>query len=71
METDLYTKNTLRYININQIYQPIEMKVSKALPALHAFTGCDYTSGFIRKGKIRPIKLLEKDVKLQDTFASL
>ena len=71
METGLYSKNTLRYININEIYQSIGSKVSKALPALHAFTGCDYTSSFSRKGKIRPLKMLEKNVKLQDTFAGL
>lgn len=32
-----------------------------ALPALHAFTWCDTTSAFVRKGKMRPLKLLKKD----------
>ena len=37
-------------------YTNLGSKVSKTLPALHAFTGCDYTSSFSRKGKIRPLK---------------
>lgn len=71
METGIYSKNSLRYINVNQLYQTLGVKVCKALPALHAFTGCDYTASFSRKGKIKPLKILEKDTRLQDIFAGL
>ncbi|XP_057305868.1 uncharacterized protein LOC130647831 [Hydractinia symbiolongicarpus] len=71
METGVYTKNTLRYISINQIYQKLGKNICMALPAYHAFTGCDYTASFSRKGKIRPFKLLEKNESVQDVFKQL
>ena len=71
METGVYTKNTLRYISINQIYRKLGEKFCEALPAYHAFSGCDYTASFNRKGKVRPFKILEKDGLAQDAFASL
>lgn len=30
----------------------------RALFGFHAFTGCDYTAAFFRKGKVRPHKIL-------------
>ncbi|CAB3999455.1 Hypothetical predicted protein [Paramuricea clavata] len=59
IETGVYTKNTLRYINVNQIFQELGQTLCLALPTYHAFTGCDYTASFRRKGKVRPLKLLE------------
>ena len=43
----------------------------KAFPAYHAFTGSDFTASFSQKGKIRPLKKLEKDVQAQITFGHL
>ena len=60
METGLEIKNS-RYININQIYQTLGEQICRGLPALHAFTGSEYTSSFSRKGKVRLLQLLEKD----------
>ena len=71
METGVYTKNTLRYISVNQIYRKLGAKFCEALPAYHAFPGCDYTASFNRKGKVSPFKILEKDGLAQDAFASL
>ena len=42
-----------------------------ALPAFHAFSGCDYLAAFSRKGKLRPFKLLENDRDFQIAFANL
>ena len=42
-----------------------------ALPAYHALTGCNYMACFRRKGKIFPLKLLEKDVEAQETIGRL
>ena len=28
-------------------------------------------SAFVRKGKVRPLKLLEKDIKIQEAFSQL
>lgn len=30
---------------------------------LHAFTGSDFTAAFYRKGKLKPLELLEKDAE--------
>ena len=42
-----------------------------ALPAYHAFTGSDYTAFFSLKGKVRPLKLLEKMESAIETFVAL
>ena len=39
------------YIDINK--NEIEDDVKRALPGLHGFTGCDSTSCFVGKGKVR------------------
>ena len=52
METGLYSKNTLRYINISELFSTLGTNLCNALPAYHAFTGCDFTSSFSRKGKV-------------------
>lgn len=36
----------------------------------HSLTGCDYTAAFNRKGKLRPLKLLQSNVKIQEIFGS-
>ena len=71
METGLSTKNTLRYTNINQIHNCLGEKLCMSLSAFHAFTGCDYTAAFNRKGKVRPLRLLEKDESVQLVFSKL
>jgi len=67
----LFSKNTLRFININQLYNTLGATLSKSLPGYHAFTGSDYTAAFSRKGKLSALKVLEKDNKLQETFGKL
>lgn len=69
-------KNKKRLINITEIGKHYSEKYCKALLALHAFTGCDTTSAFKGKGKVRAIKWLLKDTiilnalsKLGDTWA--
>ena len=42
-----------------------------ALPGFHAYTGSDYTSAFVRRGKIRPLALLEKNEEAQVAFAKI
>ena len=42
-----------------------------ALPGFHAFTGSDYTSAFVRKGKVRPFAFLKKDTVAQKAFAQM
>eukprot|EP00794_Sanderia_malayensis_P021369 gene21369-23451_t len=45
------SKNSTRVLDIKAIYDNIGPSVASSLPALHAFTGCDYTSAFHGIGK--------------------
>ena len=71
VDSGVQSKNNLTYISINQLFDPLGEPLCKALPFYHAFTGCDYTSSFNRKGKIKPFKLFEKNSELQETFPNL
>ena len=44
---------------------------SNALLSLHAFTGCDSTSCFVRKGKVAPLRLLREHPEYIPAFTSL
>jgi hypothetical protein len=63
--------STIRYIDVSMLTKKLRPKLSKAIPSFHAFTGCDYTAAFSRKGKVRPFALLEKNDWAQTVFASL
>ena len=71
LEVGLYTKITLRYKSVNQLSMKLGDVFCRSLPAYHAFTGCDYTAAFSRKGKVQPFKLLEKNRNIQDLFGEL
>ena len=45
-----------------------KMNFIQALPGIHAFTRCDYTSAFFRKGKKSSIEIMLKSVLLINTF---
>lgn len=71
MDVGTSSKNNRRYISITNIYEVLGSRICAALPGFHAFTGCDYTSSFVRKGKIRPFAKLEKNKEAQKAFQSL
>ena len=56
---------------MNKLYRKIGDPVCKSLPTYHAFTGCDYTASFSQKGKVHPLKHLEKDETMQEVFGSM
>ena len=64
MDTGTNAKNTRRYINLTAIGEVLGPLLCESLPAFHAFTGCDYTSAFVRKGKKHPFAKLEKSASL-------
>ena len=68
LQSGVQSKNNLRCINRNKIYNQLGETLCKALPAYHAVTGCDYSSWFCKKGKVQPFKILEKDVQTQEVF---
>ena len=71
VESGVQSKNNLTYISINQVSDQLGEPLCKALPFYHALTGCDNTSSFNRKGKIKLFKLLERNPELQETFLNL
>ena len=71
LEAGVQGKNNLRFINVNTIYSELGEALCKALPAYHAFTGCDYTASFFKKAKVRPLKLLQKDTDAQIVLSEL
>ena len=60
-----------RIIDIGKIQADIGDDVSKALLDLHAFTGSDTTSAFMRNGKIRPFKIMQGNDQYINAFKKL
>ena len=58
-------------IDVSQLAEEHTPKLCSALLGLHAYTGCNSTSSFKSKGKVRPLKLLLKHKHYQDAFAQL
>lgn len=59
METGQISNNSLRYINLTKIQGSLGSTLSQALPAFHAFSGCDYEASFYDKGKKKPFAILK------------
>jgi hypothetical protein len=59
------------YVDIASIQRSIGKLMCDALPALHAYTGCDTVSAFSGKGKVGAYKLVMANKSYQETFASL
>ncbi|MES9950704.1 MAG: hypothetical protein ABW118_17235 [Candidatus Thiodiazotropha sp.] len=57
---DTGTSDKRRLINVKQIIEVKGSDLCSILPALHCFTGCDTVSSFVRRGKITPLKALQK-----------
>ena len=51
MEVGNFTNNSLRFIDVTLHIENLGVESSKSNPAFHAFTGCDYSSAFVGKGK--------------------
>ena len=71
LEVGLYAKNSLRYIDVRKLFNKLGKDLCRALPAFHVFAGSDYTAAFSRKGKIHPLKTLEKDKTAQTVFGDM
>jgi len=61
--------NKRRMINVLDVRQGKDF--SKALLSLHAFTGCDTTSTFVRQSKVKSMKLLQKNSNFIRVFCRL
>ena len=65
------TGKNKRMLNITSINNCLGPKICTALIGLHCFTGCDSTSAFFGKGKVRAFNLLLSKEKYKDTFSKL
>jgi hypothetical protein len=64
-------ERTLRYISIHTLVEKLGQDKAKALPGLHAFTGCDQVSAFSGRGKQTAWKTLESMPESIQTFKTL
>ena len=71
LDAGLASNNTRRFISINDLVDKIGNDVLVALPGLHAFTGCNYTSSFLNKGKVKPMDIMMKSEEFLDALAKL
>ena len=71
MDVGLSSDNSRRSINISAISQKLGSDICDALPGFHAFTGCDYTASFMRKGKGRPYQHMVEEKTYISVFQSL
>lgn len=63
--------NIINFINCTKLATTLGDLVCRALPGFHAYTGCDYTASFYRKGKVKPFKELQRNQQVQQVFANL
>ena len=71
MDTGTVSGRNRRYVNLTRIAENLGQKMCKALPAYHSFTGTDYTSAFVRKGKVKPLKILQNCEETQDALIDI
>ena len=71
LEVGVSSLNTLRYIDVSSLYTHLGSLLCASLAGFHAFTGCDYTASFSRRGKSRPLKLLQKDPDPMTLFGNM
>jgi len=71
LDVGISSNNTRRYIDVSQLATSMGPQLCGAIAGLHAFTGCDFTASFLRKGKVRPLALMEKNEKFLTAFKKL
>ena len=59
---------TKRMVDLKKIQTSLTSGLCKALIGLHSFTGCDSTSAFYGKGKIRALKIVSQNQEFIDSF---
>ncbi|CAG9771355.1 unnamed protein product [Ceutorhynchus assimilis] len=64
-----FTKSQKKKINVSG--KVVEVHLSRALPAFHAFTGCDFNPAYFKKGKKRPFTVLQNSPQLINVFSNM
>ena len=63
--------NKRRCISISQVANTLTPLLCDAFLGVHAFTGCDNSSAFKGKGKVKTIKIVERKEHSKQMFAKL
>ncbi|GFO35742.1 hypothetical protein PoB_006224700 [Plakobranchus ocellatus] len=63
--------NKSRRAHIQTFYNKMEKHIKESVLGLHAFTGCDVTSAFVEKEKIKPLNILHKHPGFAVSFNEL
>ena len=61
--------NNRRQINVSQMAKTLSKQLCYALLGVHAFTGYDTTSCFAGQGKLKALKLVQKEEYLRSLFS--
>ena len=69
--TDTGSGKHRRLVNVSDLAESLGKSYCAALLGLYVFTGEDCTSSFKGKGKVTPLKKLEKNHKFQEAFQCL
>ena len=71
-------KGKAQIISIEKVKQSLSLQYvndmelgAKSILSLHAFTGCDTTSAFCSKGKVKPLNIFLKSSRYINTFANI
>ena len=54
-----------------QLVEHLDKSVLAALPAIHAFTGSDFTASFLNKGKVKALDHMMKKDEFVNAFQKL
>ena len=60
-----------RLVNVQAVAKDLRDEINLALVALYSFTGCDTTSAFVRREKVKPLTLLKKHPEFLPAFHAL
>ena len=71
IESGVQSTNSQWFIYLNQLYITLGKTFFQSLPGYHAFTGWDYTASFSRRGKVKALNMLGKNVKFQQMLISV
>ena len=65
------SKSSIRLVDITKLAAALGRDVCTALLGLHPCTGCDTISAFSCQGKLKALKILLREQKFIDAFATL
>ena len=68
---DTGTADKRRLVNVQAVAKDLRDEINLALVALYSFTGCDTTSAFVRREKVKPLTLLKRHPEFPPAFHAL